>query len=95
MPHPEGGQGPRVRPRCTFARAFDRAAAGGADFTSTTGEPMTARLALARDRRTPVIVLGGERSVHGRVCPACWGRARSCTGERIGHAVPGLADACR
>jgi hypothetical protein len=65
----------------------------GADFQSTTDESMVARQGHAGDRVTPVIVLEGERNVHGRVCAECWGYQTSCTGERIRQATVGLANA--
>jgi hypothetical protein len=64
-------------------------------FHSSTGEPMTARATRTRDGVTPLIALVGSRgTTHGWVCRACWGCARTCSGSRVGHAVPDLARAC-
>ena len=91
MAHPDGGRGPQHPVSGGFPRAFQSVARGRKAFRSTTGESMTASPGLARDGRTAVLILKGKQSVCGRVCGACWGFARSCTGERIGHAVPQLA----
>jgi len=90
MPHPSGGQG-RVTPLThSFSAAHSYVGAAGIAFRSTTGEQMHARQSTAADGVTPLLVFVGERSVHGRVCLACWGNAISCTGSRIQHATRGL-----
>lgn len=87
MPHPIGGLGTRMTLPCSFQQAHAHVGTNGAPFRSSTGEVMAARQGYARDGRTPLIVLVGERGVHGRVCPACWGCQRSCSGSRVGHAA--------
>lgn len=91
MPHPNGGQGSTVAMPVTFQVAYARVGNQGLHFVSSTDEPMIARQGLAQDRRTPTISLRGQHHIHGRVCAACWGFSRSCTGERIGQASTPLA----
>jgi hypothetical protein len=89
MPHPGGGKGGTCTPavRHTCPQAYAQVGVNGVQFTSTTGKKMIATRGFAKDRITETIVLSGERNVHGRVCKACWGYMRSCTGERVGQAV--------
>lgn len=90
MPHPQGSDGNLIQVRNSFDEIYQFVGANGTNFLSTTGESMTARQGMAGDGVTPIIVLEGERHVHGRVCVACWGYQTSCTGERIGQAVIGI-----
>ncbi len=89
MPHPNGSQGKARLVLHTFDQvlAFVRQIQGKCSFQSSTGENMIATIGTARDGRTPLVVLKGERNVHGRVCEACWGYSSSCTGERVGQAI--------
>jgi len=95
MPHPNGSTGNPLHVVHTFAQTYTYIGHAGLAFLSTTGEPMTASRGLAGDGLTPTIVLQGQNSVHGRVCAACWGNTRSCTGEWIGQAVTPLDTATR
>jgi hypothetical protein len=96
MPHPNGGRGSPQTTTRTFAQVHRKVAAQTVKFLSRTGEPMTARATVTRDGRTALIALDSDQSghTHGWVCAACWGFARSCSGSRIGHAVPQLACQC-
>lgn len=93
MPHPHGSEGAPVDVSLTFDQVYGFVGEGGANYQSTTNEAMTARRGHAGDGVTPVIVLEGERNVHGRVCASCWGHQTSCTGERVSQAIVGLDNA--
>jgi hypothetical protein len=90
VPHPNGGQGNACAVHHTFQHVYTHIGMNGVQFTSTTGETMTATRGVAQDGITVTIILTGERHVHGRVCAACWGYMQSCTGERVGQAVAPL-----
>jgi hypothetical protein len=90
MPHPNGGQGNTFPMNHTFDEAFAFVGTGGWQFSSTTGEAISARLALADDCVTEIISFHGERSYHGNVCSACWGFRMNCSGKRIGQCVEAL-----
>lgn len=87
MPHPNGGQGSVFATLHTFQQAIAFVGQSAPHFQSTTGEAMTASLGTAGDGQTALIVLQGVRNIHGRVCERCWGYSKSCTGERVSHAV--------
>lgn len=87
MPHPIGSDGTPLPIKHTFKQVYESIGRDGLAFTSTTGERMNATQGLAGDGVTKTIVLHGQNNVHGRVCAACWGNSKSCTGERVGQAV--------
>lgn len=93
MPHPQGSNGNPVYVALNFDQVYEFVGQSGVNFRSTTDENMVARRGHAGDGVTPVIVLEGERNVHGRVCSSCWGHQTSCTGERISQAIVGLDNA--
>lgn len=90
MGHPNSSNGNALPVGHIFAQAHAYVAGAGRAFTSTTGEPMSATQGLAGDGITPTIVLQGQNHVHGRVCAACWGYTKSCTGEWVSQAVAPL-----
>jgi len=87
MAHPAGGRGNHFQTIRSFEEAFQFVGDNGAEFTSTTGERISASQALAQDGVTPVIVFMGERHRHGSACEACWSFRQDCNGSYIGQCV--------
>ena len=86
MPHPNGSQGNEFDVTHSFQEAFSILRAGGVQFTSNTGENMTATTGRTKGG-LDAIVFRGENLTHGNVCAKCWGFRNNCCGTRIGHAV--------
>jgi hypothetical protein len=86
MPHPNGGQGNTFTVTHSFQEIISMLRADDIQFTSNTGENMTATTGRTRGGQD-AIVFRGENVPHGNVCAACWGYRINCCGTRVGQAV--------